>query len=191
MRVRPYLGRFFGVSDERGPNSAPYVVLTYAYWHSHFSDDRSVLGRTVLLNKHPFTVIGVAPEGFQGTLLFISPEFFMPIVNQSEVDGEDLLTQRGNSGGIFEAMGRLKPGVTPEAATADLNSIGSSLAKTYPKMFSSGKSLLVREGLTSFGGPVRDFVAGFDVAGWFDSGGGVRESGKLVRGAFGRPVFAR
>jgi len=103
--VQPYLGHFFRASDERGPNSAPYIVLSYAYWHSRFLDDRTVLGRRILLNKHPFTVIGVAPEGFQGTLLFISPDFFMPIVNQSEVDGEDLLTPRDNSGGIFEAMG--------------------------------------------------------------------------------------
>ncbi len=75
LGIQPYLGRFFHVYDERGPNSAPYVVLTYAYWHSHFQDDRSVIGRTVLVNKHPFTVIGVAPPGFDGTILFFSADF--------------------------------------------------------------------------------------------------------------------
>ena len=66
LRIRPYLGRFFDGSDEHGPNSAPFIVLGYAYWHSRFADDRGVLGRTVQLNKHPFTVIGVAPPSSTG-----------------------------------------------------------------------------------------------------------------------------
>src|SRR5271167_5268188 len=64
LQVHPYLGRFFHASDERGPNSAPFVVLSYAYWHSHFQDDRGVVGRVVRLNKHPITILGVAPPGF-------------------------------------------------------------------------------------------------------------------------------
>ena len=97
LRVHPYLGRFYGRSDEHGPNSAPYLVLSYAYWHSRFQDDRGVIGRTVQLNKHPFTIIGVAPPDFRGTLLFISPEFLMPIVNQEQVEGQDLLNTRGTT----------------------------------------------------------------------------------------------
>jgi len=160
LRIHPYLGRFFNSSDEHGPNSAPYVVLSYAYWHRTFLDDRSVLGRNVALNKHPFTIIGVAPPGFQGTLLFIDPDFFIPIVNQEQVDGEPLLNARANPDGIFEAFGHLKSGVTPAQGTADLNSVGSSLEKTYPKQFGHKTSSLVREGLTSFGGPARAFVFG-------------------------------
>src|SRR5277367_2698989 len=67
MGLQPYLGRFFHASDEHGPISAPYIVLTYAYWHSHFQADRGVVGRVVQVNKHPFTVIGVGPEDFHGT----------------------------------------------------------------------------------------------------------------------------
>ena len=76
LRVQPYLGRFFHASDEQGPNSAPYMVLGYAYWHTHFQDDRGVVGRVVQVNKHPFTVIGVAPLEFRGTLVFFSPDFY-------------------------------------------------------------------------------------------------------------------
>ncbi len=61
LRIQPYLGRFFHDSDEHGPNSAPYVVLSYAYWHSHFQNGRGVVGRVVRLNRHPFTILGVAP----------------------------------------------------------------------------------------------------------------------------------
>src|SRR5438552_1330653 len=93
LGIQPYLGRFFHAADEHGPNSAPYLVLSYAYWHTRFQGDRNVVGRTVLLNKHPFTIIGVAPPEFRGTLLFFPPEFFIPIVNEN-VDGENFLNTR-------------------------------------------------------------------------------------------------
>jgi predicted permease len=163
LRIQPHLGRFFHSSDEHGPNSAPYLVLSYAYWHSRFQDDPHVLGRIVQLNKHPFTIIGVAPPEFRGTLVFIPPDFFMPIVNQEQVDGQNSLTERGSTHGIFEAFGHLKPGVTPDQAVADLNAVGSYLEKTYPKEFAQKTSTLAREGLTSFGGAVREFMTGLMV----------------------------
>ena len=58
LGLQPYLGRFFHSADEHGPNSAPYIVLSYACWRNHFQSDRGVVSRTVLLNKHPFTIIG-------------------------------------------------------------------------------------------------------------------------------------
>jgi predicted permease len=160
LRIRPYLGRFYTSSDERGPNSAPYLVLSYAYWHSRFQDDRGVIGRTVQLNKHPFTIIGVAPPDFRGTLLFISPDFLMPIVNQQQVEGEDLLNTRGTTHGVFEIVGHLKPGVTRAQAEADVNTVCVYLENTYPKEFGQKSATLARAGLTSFGGAVRQFVTG-------------------------------
>src|SRR5215469_1352734 len=65
LRIQPYLGRFFHDSDDHGPNSAPYMVLSYDYWHSHFQDDRGAVGRVVQLNDHPFTIIGVARQNFE------------------------------------------------------------------------------------------------------------------------------
>ncbi len=161
LKLQPYLGRFFHSSDEHGPDSAPYLVLSYAYWHSRFLDDRNVVGRVVRLNKHPFTILGVAPPGFRGTLLFISPDFFMPIVNQAQVDGENLLDARGDIKGIFEAFGHLKPGVTTGQAVADLNTVGAYLKKTYPKEFDQKNPLLERvRGLTAFDHAARAFLAG-------------------------------
>lgn len=159
LRIHPYIGRFFHASDEHGPNSAPYVVLAYAYWHSRFQDDRSVVGRTVQLNKHPYTIIGVAPPGFQGTLLFISPDFFMPIVNQEQLGGGNP-NDRSNTGGVFEAFGHLKPGVTPAQAMADVDAVSAYLEKTYPKEVAHKGTVISRVGLTSFGPGVRAFVAG-------------------------------
>jgi predicted permease len=162
LQVHPYLGRFFSTADEHGPNSAPYLVLSYAYWHSRFQDDRNVIGRVVQVNKHPFTIIGVAPRDFGGTLLFSSIDFFMPIVNQEQVDGESL-TVRGTTLEIFETFGHLKPGVTQESALADVNAVAEYLTKTYPKEFSQKTAYLGRVGLTSFDGPVHEFVTGLTV----------------------------
>ena len=70
LHIQPYLGRVFHGTDEHGPDSAPYLVLSHAYWHSHFNDDRGVVGRVVQVNKHPYTILGVAQPAFQGTLPF-------------------------------------------------------------------------------------------------------------------------
>jgi predicted permease len=159
LRIHPYLGRFFHAADEHGPNSAPYIVLTYGYWHSYFQDDRGVVGRTVQLNKHPYTIVGVAPPGFQGTLMFVSPDFFMPIVNQEELVGINP-NDRSNTGGIFEEFGHLKPGVTPARAVADVDAVDAYLENTYPKEIAHHSTVLGREGLTSFTAGVRAFVSG-------------------------------
>jgi predicted permease len=164
LGVRPYLGRLFHGSDEHGPNSAPYIVLTYGYWRSHFQDDRGVVGRRVRLNKHPFTILGVAPPDFHGTLLIYSPDFFVPMVNGEQIDGESFLNARGTRW-VFEVLGHLKPGVTPAQATADLNSVGSYLEKTYPKDDGHSTFSLVRPGLHGdfFAPAIRAFLAGLMV----------------------------
>jgi predicted permease len=160
LRIQPYLGQFFHAADEHGANSAPYMVLSHAYWHTHFQDDPGVVGRVVRLNKHNFTIIGVAPPGFQGTLLFISPDFFMPIVNQGQVSAGFDLNTRGNDHGIFEVLGHLKSGVTEAQAVADMNEVAAYIGKNYPKESSHKRSTLSLQGLTSFRRPTEAFVAG-------------------------------
>jgi predicted permease len=164
LGIQPHLGRLFHGSDENGPNSAPYIVLSYPFWHNHFQDDPGVVGRTVQLNKHPLTIVGVAQPEFHGTLLFFSPDFYVPIVNHDLIQGENVLNVRGNHW-VFEALGHLKAGVTPAQATADLNSIGSYLEKTYPIEASHLIFSLARPSLYGnfLGGPIRAFVAGLTI----------------------------
>jgi len=160
MGLQPFLGRFFHASDERGSASAPYVVLSYDYWHTHFHDDRGVVGRVVRLNRHPFTILGVAPANFNGTLLFFNPHMFVPLV-EHPVLGADDLTTRGNHW-IFDVIGYLKPGVSEAQAVADLNGIGAALEKAYPKDENKMTFKLTRPGLYGdyLGGPVKAFLAG-------------------------------
>lgn len=158
LGLQPYLGRVFHGSDERGPNSAPYIVLTYDFWHSYFQEDRGVVGRVVRLNKHPFTIIGVAPPEFHGTLMFFNPDFFVPIVNHPQIDENDM-NARGDRW-VFMTLGHLKAGVTPAQAIADLNSVGAYLQKTYPKDDAKMSFKLARPSLYGdyIGRPVRTFM---------------------------------
>ena len=136
------------------------MVLSYAFWHTHFQDDRSVVGRVVQVDRHPFTIIGVAPPEFAGTLLFFNPDFYVPIVDNPLLASDDLNARERRW--IFQVMGRVKPGVTPAQAIADLNSIGAELEKTYPKQVGKMTFSLARPNFYGdyLGKPVKAFLAG-------------------------------
>ncbi len=158
LGIQPYLGRFFHASDEKGYNSAPYVVLSYAFWNGYFRHDAGVIGREVEINKHPFTILGVAPSSFRSTELMFAPTFWMPIVEEPTVNGVNGLQYRGNNSAWV--IGRLKPGVTPEQAASDLNALGAWLAKTYPQDDAGIRFSLARPGLVGdmLGKPARAFM---------------------------------
>ncbi len=160
LGIQPYVGRFFHKEDEKGVNSAPYVVLSYDFWHTQFHDDRSAVGRVVQVNKHPMTIIGVAPPDFRGTEMFFAPAFWFPLMDANGVEGWDKVNERGSHSGFV--VGRLKPGVTTAEAMADLQSLASWLAKTYPKSDDGTTFSLARPGLVGdmLGKPARAFVAG-------------------------------
>ena len=128
LGIQPYLGRFFHPSDERGMNSAPYIVLSYAYWNSHFQGDPNVVGRVVRVNSHPYTILGVTPPDFRGTFVFFAPNFYVPMVDQDQIMGDSALNNRERRG-VIQILGHLKPGVTPTEAVADLEDIGAVLAE--------------------------------------------------------------
>jgi predicted permease len=160
LGIQPYLGRFIHASEEHGPNSVPEIVLSYALWHSQFNGDPAAVGRTVQINKHPFTIIGVAPPEFRGTELFFAPDFWAPIIDSPQLSDWNSLEERGNHNAW--AIGHLKPGVTPAAAASDLNTIANSLAKAYPKSDDGLKFSLSRPGLAgnTLGQPTRAFLLG-------------------------------
>jgi predicted permease len=160
LGIKPYLGRFIQASDEHGKNSAPYIVLSYAYWHSQFNSDPKAIGRTVQLNKQPYTIVGVAPPDFRGTELFFAPDLWVPLVDMPQIGGWDPTNERGSH--FTWIIGHLKSGVTPAAAISDLNTIADSLAKSYPKEDDGLKFTLSRPGLVgnTLGRPARAFMAG-------------------------------
>jgi predicted permease len=131
LGVKPALGRFFHSEDEHGLASAPYIVLSNDFWHRQFGASDSVLGKTVLLNQHPFTIIGVVPEDFRGTDVFFWPDYWIPIVNAEQVTGWSDLCCRDHIS--IQIFGRLKLGVTPHQATDSLNAVATQMAKENAK----------------------------------------------------------
>jgi predicted permease len=158
LGVQPALGRFFHSGDERGANSAPYIVLSDTFWRTRFNADPRVVGTTVNVNKHPSTIIGVAPPAFHGTEIFFWPDFWMPIVNAPQVEGYDLLTKRMSHGSFV--LGMLKPGVTPQQAGDNLNAIARQLTREHPADDDGLFARLARPGLMGdmIGGPARPFL---------------------------------
>src|SRR5437773_10747226 len=153
LGVQPEMGRFIQATDEHGPNSAPYIVLSDSLWRSAFNADPGVIGTTVRLNKDPFTVVGVAPARFHGTEQFVWPDYFIPVVNY--FDAKYLEDRTGRP---LVVLGRLKPSVTPEQATENLSAIAAQLAKEYPKTDTGVPLRLVRPGLY---GDTGDVIRGF------------------------------
>jgi predicted permease len=162
LGVQPELGRFFHEAEEHGPDSAPYVVLSDALWRNAFHADRDVVGTTVEMNKHPFTVIGVTSAKFHGTERFVWPDYWLPMVNQGQVEGWDSLQSRTSMG--VTMIGRLKPGVTAGQATDNLNAIASQLAREYPETDDGQPLRLVHPGLYGDEGDViREFLWSVDL----------------------------
>jgi predicted permease len=164
LKLKPYLGEFFHDRDEHGPDSAPYIVLSYAYWHSQFQEDRTVIGRKVRLNKHVYTVIGVAPPEFRGVLMFFSPDIFVPFVQQEQIEGQNTLEARTKPA-TFMVIGHLKPGVTTSQAAADLDTIGAYLHQAYPSEVGETKFALGRPNFYGdyLGRPVKAFLGGLSL----------------------------
>src|ERR1035438_5017597 len=140
LGIQPAVGRFFHATDEHGPASAPYIVLSYDFWRSQFDASPDVVGETVELNQHPFTVIGVARQDFHGTEVFFWADYWIPLVNAAQVTDFDDLPYRDHYS--FTVLGRLKPGVTPQQATHNLNALTARMAKEDPK--DDGLTALVR-----------------------------------------------
>lgn len=162
LGVKPEFGRFFHATDEHGPDSAPYLVLSDALWRSAFQADRAVIGTTVELNKHPFTVVGVAPARFHGMERFVWPDYWMPMVNEGQVEGSDYLHRRTSV--AVTVVGRVKPGVTQRQATENLTAISAELAKEYPTTDDGQPLRLIHPGLWGDEGDViRGFLYGVTV----------------------------
>jgi predicted permease len=160
LGVRPVMGRFLSPSDDSGDHSANVAVLSYISWKSRFESDPGIVGKTVRINKHPYTVIGVAPAGFQGTEKMFWPEVWLPILNEGEIEGYRWIDARNDQNSWL--VGRLKDGVAVAQAEANLNNISAQLASEHPATDEHIEYRLSRPGFLGdmLGNPVRGFMFG-------------------------------
>ena len=96
LGIRAALGRTFSAEEDQAPGAGPVVVLQHDFWKKHFAGDANVIGKTMVLNGHPFTVIGVAPENCNGMLVGYTPDFWTPVAMYREIQPgrADLLHDR-------------------------------------------------------------------------------------------------
>lgn len=120
LGLRPAEGRLLDHNDTKVIGESRVVVLSYEYWQDRFGGDKNVLNKSLVVNGHPMTIVGVAPVGFNGTTLGSSPEVFLPISLRADLspwfDAFD--NRRSYWAYVF---GRLKPDVTMEAAATGIN----------------------------------------------------------------------
>ncbi len=127
LGVGTIVGRAFTPEDDRVPNGHPLVMLTFNYWKQRFGGDPGIVGKTLIVNGHDMTVIGVAQPGFDGVELGFSTKIFIPIMMQQQiiVGNEKMLTDRRSR--WVNAFGRLKPGVSQTQAKASLQPLMHSM----------------------------------------------------------------
>jgi predicted permease len=138
LGLRPAVGRFFTDAEDQAKNANPVVVLGHEYWRTRMNASPDVVGQTLLINGHPFTILGVAPAGFQSIVDRYKPAVFVPVhmveVAMPWVTSRDDLNNRQSL--WLTLVARLKPGVTPERAQASLAPLWHALRedelKGYP-----------------------------------------------------------
>jgi predicted permease len=132
LGVRPHLGRTFLTSEESAPNGAPVTVLSYGLWQRSFAGDPGIVGKQVLLNNQPFTVVGVAPQSFGGTWVGLAFDLWVPVTMQPALStGGSRLDN--HAARWLEVVARLKPGVTVAQARAELDAIQQRIGEIYPE----------------------------------------------------------
>jgi len=128
LGVHPILGRGFLPEEER--NGTGVAVISYAVWQNHFSLDPQVLGKTIQLNRHPYSVIGVTPRDFHGCKTGLHTDLWIPLAKDRDVWGSNRPESRGTF--WLNVIGRLRPGVANARAQAELNLIMQGIAERFP-----------------------------------------------------------
>ena len=130
LGVHAAMGNTFHEQANQALNSNPVIVLSYGLWARRFGADPNVVGKIVHLNNHPFTVIGVAPRAFLGTIVGIDAQYFVPMMMQPVVLPGESIEERNPT--FVHIMGRLKPGVSIAQAQLDLAGLAANFAREYP-----------------------------------------------------------
>ena len=154
LGIQPELGRGFLQSEEAAGTHS--VVLSHTLWQRQFGADRGILGRSITLNRKPYTVVGVAPSGFVFPVDEPHVQLWTTIADDKETQPGDqpITAQRGAH--LLVATGRLKPGVSIGQARADLDVIAQALAKQYPDTNANHRQTVVRPALEELTGSSRE-----------------------------------
>jgi predicted permease len=130
LGVRAFAGRTFSSEEDKAPDASPVAVISYGLWTRRFGSAPDLVGKIVTLNGHAFTVVGIAPKEFKGTIVGLSPDIWVPLMMQAQAKpGTDLLNKR-DARTLF-VIGRLKPGVELKQAEASMKLLARQLEQSY------------------------------------------------------------
>ncbi|HKJ03098.1 MAG TPA: ABC transporter permease [Longimicrobiales bacterium] len=141
LGVNPAMGRVLGVSDDENIGEHSVVVLSYNYWENRLAKDPSVLNRTLIINGHPMTVVGVAARDFDGTTLGSRPDVFVPLSMRGVMEpyfGDAGFENRKSYWAYV--FGRLKPGVALEQADREINTVYAGIVNEVETPLQEGMS---------------------------------------------------
>ena len=138
-------GRTFAADEGWVPGKDALIVLSYKYWQTRFGGNPDIVGRSVQVNKHLFTIIGVAPERYHGAYYFLEPDFYIPVTTMSLLDPKsaDDLNKRGAT--YLRVLARLQPGMTPTRALAAAQPTDRRLAQEFPESHKDMSLLVIPE----------------------------------------------
>ncbi|MGA7920899.1 MAG: ABC transporter permease [Candidatus Acidiferrales bacterium] len=142
LGVRPILGRGFLPAEDQKPGGAPVAVISYRLWKTHFGANPDIVGQTIDINQHPYTIVGVTPAVFQGSQTGVRSEIWVPIMMEEQLTpGGDLIHDHH----LFWLIvfGRLKPGVSLEQAQQEMTLRLKREAKNYPEEHKGKDSVTV------------------------------------------------
>jgi predicted permease len=132
LGVRPAQGRFFAPDEDATPEARPVAVLSYGTWQRLFGGDPAAVGKTVALNGHQFTIVGVAPQQFVSTVPLYAPDVWVPLMMQPQVvPGSDMLHARNAE--WLHMEGRLRAGVTAAQAQTQLSMLALQVQAAHPE----------------------------------------------------------
>ncbi|HKO04578.1 MAG TPA: ABC transporter permease [Candidatus Acidoferrales bacterium] len=132
LGVKPMVGRGFLPAEDTVPNGAPVAVISYRLWQDRFGGDPGVLGRTISINAHAYTIVGVTPPIFQGNYTGLRAALWLPVTMAPQFlpDAANRLDTRDDT--WLNVLGRLRPGVDRQQAQAEMAGLFEQIARQYP-----------------------------------------------------------
>src|ERR1019366_5546936 len=130
VAIKPFLGRLLQRADDDHPGASEAAVLSWPAWKGQFGANPNIVGTTVRINKHPYTIVGVTPEGFYGTEKFLQPDIFVPMANEASLEGVNWLESRREKM-VFPIV-RIKDGITMPQVQAELDTIAARIRRQDP-----------------------------------------------------------
>jgi predicted permease len=145
LGVRPWAGRLFTQDDDRTPGAHPVAVLSYAYWESRFEKDPNLIGKTILVNEYPLTVIGVTPPGFYGVSLSSNPDVRVPMMMTPVFNPRPQTRLQSRRLQWLSIMARRKPEVSQQQAQASLDVLYRQIRESEAQQLPASVSAFDRE----------------------------------------------